>query len=104
MPTKTKAELSEENTVLKGKLKQAINELKKYSGLENSTGKLHDKGIGVFLDEDGTIMLADIDFNAKTKEAKVSNVNPASHLPKDVAMGMYNLKIKFTELFHKATS
>lgn len=95
--TKTKDELSEENKLLKEKLKGMVEKVK-----QTIVGEELDS-IGFSMVKTGDAFnLVKIKFNVETHEARVESITPISPNPKDMAVAMYQAK-KFLvdEIFQK---
>ena len=95
---KTKDEVHEENKLLKEKLKELTDKLKK-----TIIGEELDKiGMSMILD-DGIYKLVKIAFNSETNEARVLDISEIQGNSKDRAMALYRAKeFLVNEVFQKA--
>ena len=90
--SKTKAQLLEENALLKGKLKEMLGKAKK----AQEAGDMEDIALGV-TKVDGRYKLVELRYNPISKEAKVVEVRPAGKNDNDYSIAMYNAKVFLVE-------
>lgn len=100
---KNKADLVDENKQLKDMVKdlgRQLKEIKEKEQLVQAQGSdnLDSPAISLTKEKDGTYKIVELKYNAITGEAKVTSIKPASHIPKDNAMALYELKRYVAEI------
>lgn len=83
---RTKVELEEENSLLKTKLKELIDSIKK----KEANSALSEVGLGLVKDKQGFFKLCELRFNPVTKEAVVHKLHPAYIMDLNVHTGELN--------------